>query len=61
MLKSKNYTRNLQSELLSQRDDERFRAYVRDSVEAKALLDAAEQEPFEGFVAAFWPILMLRE
>ncbi len=48
---SNKHIRNLQTAVLSQRDNERFRARVRDSLEAQAPLDA-EEESFEGFVAA---------
>ena len=51
---SEKHTHSLQAAALSPLDDERFQASVRDSLAAKARLDAAQQEPFEDFVAAYY-------
>ncbi len=51
---SEKHTHSLQAAALSSLDDERFQASVRDSLAAKARLDAAQQEPFEDFVAAYY-------
>jgi len=51
---SKKHTLSLQAVALSPQDNQRFQASARDSLAVQAQLDAAQQEPFEDFVAAYY-------